>query len=182
MRSATVAGAGLRESSGASPGGEGKCRGREYLRIIYGPEYTLPEHLERLRERRLSLKRSLALCEFALGIEGLEQFVQREPLSRVHECVFGVVALESEPVDPRLYQAGPMTTRVRFRRPDSMTCRSTRRSITWSCCGVGSRRFLRRLRSRSWQREVISERLRDLETDRNSGDSRRSFRSVFEEG
>ena len=94
-----------------------KCRGREYLRIIYGPEYTLPEHLERLRERRLSLKRSLALCEFALGIEGLEQFVQREPLSRVHECVFGVVALESEPVDPRLYQAGPMTTRVRFPPP-----------------------------------------------------------------
>jgi hypothetical protein len=24
------------------------------------------------------------------------------PLRRVHECVFGVVALESEPVDPRL--------------------------------------------------------------------------------
>ena len=79
-----------------------KCRGREYLRIIYGPEYTLPEHLERLRERGLSGKRSLALREFALGIEGLERFVQREPLRRVHECVFGVLALESEPVDPRL--------------------------------------------------------------------------------
>ena len=79
-----------------------KCRGREYLRIIYGPEYTLPEHLERLRERGLSAKRSLALREFALGIEGLERFVQREPLRRVHECVFGVLALESEPVDPRL--------------------------------------------------------------------------------
>jgi len=79
-----------------------RCRGREYLRIIYGPEYTLPEHLERLRERGLSGKRSLALREFALGIEGLERFVQREPLRRVHECVFGVLALESEPVDPRL--------------------------------------------------------------------------------
>jgi PNKP adenylyltransferase domain, ligase domain len=79
-----------------------KCRGREYLRIIYGPEYTLPEHLTRLRERGLSGKRSLALCEFALGTEGHERFVQREPLRRVHECVFGVLALEREPVDPRL--------------------------------------------------------------------------------
>jgi protein phosphatase len=79
-----------------------KCRGREYLRIIYGPEYTQPEQLVRLRERGLSAKRSLALREFALGIEGLERFVQKEPLRRVHECVFGVLALESEPVDPRL--------------------------------------------------------------------------------
>ena len=79
-----------------------KCRGREYLRIIYGPEYTLPENLERLRSRGLSAKRSLALREFALGVEGLERFVRREPLRRVHECVFGVLALESEPVDPRL--------------------------------------------------------------------------------
>ena len=80
----------------------GKCRGREYLRIIYGPEYTLPEHLQRLRERGLSGKRSLALREFALGIEGLDRFVQREPLRRVHECVLGILPLESEPVDPRL--------------------------------------------------------------------------------
>jgi protein phosphatase len=79
-----------------------KCRGREYLRIIYGPDYTAPEHLERLRSRGLGAKRSLALREFALGIEGLERFVRREPLRRVHECVFGVLALESEPVDPRL--------------------------------------------------------------------------------
>lgn len=79
-----------------------KCRGREYLRIIYGPEYTAPENLERLRVRGLSAKRSLALREFALGVEGLERFVRREPLRRVHECVFGVLALESEPVDPRL--------------------------------------------------------------------------------
>jgi PNKP adenylyltransferase domain, ligase domain len=79
-----------------------KCRGPEYLRIIYGPEYTLPEHLTRLRERGLGHKRSMALREFALGIEGLERFVRREPLRRVHECVFGVLALESEPVDPRL--------------------------------------------------------------------------------
>ena len=79
-----------------------KCRGGEYLRIIYGPEYTLPENLNRLRSRGLSAKRSLALREFALGIEALERFVRREPLRRVHECVFGVLALESEPVDPRL--------------------------------------------------------------------------------
>jgi protein phosphatase len=79
-----------------------KCRGREYLRIIYGPEYSFPENLERLRQRGLSTKRSLALREFALGVEALERFVQREPLRRVHECVFGVLALESEPVDPRL--------------------------------------------------------------------------------
>jgi protein phosphatase len=79
-----------------------KCRGREYLRIIYGPEYTRPEHLDRLRSRQVGPKRSLAAREFALGVEGLERFVRCEPLRRVHECVFGVLALESEPVDPRL--------------------------------------------------------------------------------
>jgi protein phosphatase len=79
-----------------------KVRGREYLRIIYGPEYTEPENLERLRARFLGHKRSLALREFALGLEGLERFVRPEPLRRVHECVFAVLALESEPVDPRL--------------------------------------------------------------------------------
>jgi protein phosphatase len=79
-----------------------KSRGPEYLRIIYGPEYSRPESLERLRERGLSTKRSMALREFALGVEGLERFIKREPLRRVHECVFGVLAMESEPVDPRL--------------------------------------------------------------------------------
>ncbi|HLM67384.1 MAG TPA: polynucleotide kinase-phosphatase [Longimicrobium sp.] len=79
-----------------------KCRGREYLRIIYGPEYTEPANLERLRKRGLSHKRSLALRELALGVEGLERFARGEPLRRVHECVFAVLALESEPVDPRL--------------------------------------------------------------------------------
>jgi protein phosphatase len=79
-----------------------KVRGREYLRLIYGPDYTQPAHLERLRERGLGTKRSLATREFALGLEGLERFVHDEPLRRVHECVFAVLALESEPVDPRL--------------------------------------------------------------------------------
>ncbi len=79
-----------------------KCRGREYLRIIYGPEYADPSQLERLRGRGLGRKRSLAVREFALGVEGLERFVRREPLHRVHECAFAVLALESEPVDPRL--------------------------------------------------------------------------------
>lgn len=79
-----------------------KCRGSEYLRIIYGPEYDMPENLERLKNRELSKKRSLALREFALGIEGLERFVNKEPLRRIHESIFGVLALESEYVDPRL--------------------------------------------------------------------------------
>ena len=79
-----------------------KCRGREYLRIIYGPEYTIPANLSRLAGRNLSRKRSLAASEFALGAEALDRFTRREPLFRVHECVFGVLALESEPVDPRL--------------------------------------------------------------------------------
>ena len=79
-----------------------KCRGCEYLRIIYGPEYTLPAYLQKLKRRNVGRKRSLALREFALGIEALERFVRREPLRRVHECVFGVLALESEPIDPRL--------------------------------------------------------------------------------
>jgi len=79
-----------------------KCRGREYLRIIYGPEYMLEDNLSRLKNRSLSIKRNLALNEFALGMESLERFTRREPLYRVHECVFGVLAMESEPVDPRL--------------------------------------------------------------------------------
>ena len=79
-----------------------KCRGRDYLRIIYGPEYAEPSQIERLRERSLGRKRSLAVREFGLGVEALERFVRHEPLHRVHESVFGVLALESEPVDPRL--------------------------------------------------------------------------------
>ena len=79
-----------------------KCRGKEYLRIIYGPEYTQLQHLTRLKRRSLRKKGNLALSEFALGMEGLDRFVKKEPLYRVHECVFGVLALESEAVDPRL--------------------------------------------------------------------------------
>jgi protein phosphatase len=79
-----------------------KCRGREYLRIIYGADYTTQEHMARLKKRSLNRKRNLALDEFALGIESLERFVKDGPLYSVHECVFGVLALESEPVDPRL--------------------------------------------------------------------------------
>jgi len=79
-----------------------KCRGREYLRIIYGPEYLEAANLERLRQRSIGRKSSLARREFALGIEALDRFVANEHLARVHECVFGVLALESEPVDPRL--------------------------------------------------------------------------------
>lgn len=79
-----------------------KVRGREYLRIIYGPEYTRPDNLDRLRGRFLGHKRSLALREYALGLEALDRLADGEPLWRVHEAVFAVLALESEPVDPRL--------------------------------------------------------------------------------
>jgi protein phosphatase len=79
-----------------------KVRGREYLRLVYGPDHTEPQHLERLRQRSLGRKRGLALREYALGLEALERLARGEPLWRVHECVFAVLALESEPVDPRL--------------------------------------------------------------------------------
>ncbi len=79
-----------------------KVRGREYLRIIYGPDYLEPVNLARLRRRALGHKRSLALREYALGLEAVDRLTRGEPLWRVHECVFAVLALESEPVDPRL--------------------------------------------------------------------------------
>nr|WP_279338756.1 hypothetical protein [Sphingomonas sp. BGYR3] len=79
-----------------------KCRGREYLRIIYGPHYDCPANLERLKKRGLGHKRSMALREFALGLEALHRFVEHAPLTRVHQAVFGVLAMEAEPVDPRL--------------------------------------------------------------------------------
>ena len=79
-----------------------KVRGPQYLRIIYGPEYNLVGNIERLRRRNLRTKRNMALREFALGIEGLQRFIEHEPLHRVHQCAFAVMALESEPGDPRL--------------------------------------------------------------------------------
>ncbi len=79
-----------------------KVRGPEYLRIIYGPDYTEPDNMSRLRQRHLGHKRSLALREYALGLEALDRVARGEPLWRIHECVFAVLALESEPVDPRL--------------------------------------------------------------------------------
>jgi protein phosphatase len=79
-----------------------KCRGREYLRIIYGPDYDRPENLMRLKQRGLGTKRRMAIREFALGLEALHRFIEHAPLTRVHQCVFGVLAMETEPVDPRL--------------------------------------------------------------------------------
>lgn len=79
-----------------------KCRGKEYLRIIYGAEYTFPENLEKLKRRNVKGKQRLASREFALGIEALERFVNKQPLRKYHQCVFGILALESEPIDPRL--------------------------------------------------------------------------------
>lgn len=95
-----VHGTGTRSERPVQPGV--KCRGPEYLRIIYGPEYLRPDNLKRLRQRGLGGKRSLALREYALGLESLDRFVAGEPLWRVHEAVFAVLALETEPVDPRL--------------------------------------------------------------------------------
>jgi protein phosphatase len=79
-----------------------KVRGPEYLRIIYGPDYQEPANIERLRKRGLKAKRGIAIKEFALGHEALMRFVEKQPLRKVHECVFAVLAMESEPVDPRL--------------------------------------------------------------------------------
>ncbi|MFJ8106513.1 polynucleotide kinase-phosphatase [Streptomyces sp. NPDC096132] len=95
-------GAVVRDSQGRLVQPGIKCRGREYLRIIYGPEYTRPDNLARLRGRFLNHKRSLAVREYVLGLEALDRLAEGEPLWRVHEAVFGVLALESEPVDPRL--------------------------------------------------------------------------------
>jgi hypothetical protein len=89
-----------RSQGGYAAGGEGS-RPRA-LRIISGPDYTRPDQLERLRQRGVGRERGLAFRERALGIEALERFVRREPLYRVHEAVFAIHALESEPVDPRL--------------------------------------------------------------------------------
>jgi hypothetical protein len=97
-----------RDDPPARPGARGlaqpgiKVRGPDYLRIIYGPDYALPANLARLQDRNLGRKRSLAVREYALGLEALDRVVSGEPLWRVHEAVFGVLALESEPVDPRL--------------------------------------------------------------------------------
>ncbi|MCU1644005.1 MAG: Protein-serine/threonine phosphatase [Nocardia sp.] len=95
-----VTGTGTRSGRPVQPGV--KCRGPEYLRIIYGPEYLRPENLRRLRQRGLGGKRSLALREYALGLESLDRLAAGEPLWRVHEAVFAVLALETEPIDPRL--------------------------------------------------------------------------------
>nr|WP_100423096.1 polynucleotide kinase-phosphatase [Sediminihabitans luteus] len=77
-----------------------KVRGREYLRLVYGPDYT--DSLDLLRSRSLGRKKSLALREHALGLEALSRFVAGDPLWSVHQLAFGVLALESDAVDPRL--------------------------------------------------------------------------------
>lgn len=79
-----------------------KVRGRKYLHIIYGMDYLTSANLGRLKKRNTGTKQKLALKEFALGIEGIQRFVDGESLERVHECVLATLALESDPVDPRL--------------------------------------------------------------------------------
>ena len=79
-----------------------KVRGRDYLRLIYGVDYDMPENLERLRDRAIKSKRIRAIKEHCLGVEALERLVRGEPLRRVHECVAAILAMESDPSDPRL--------------------------------------------------------------------------------
>ncbi|MFY3791119.1 polynucleotide kinase-phosphatase [Ureibacillus sp. MALMAid1270] len=79
-----------------------KVRGKKYLHIIYGMDYLQPENLRRLKERKVGKKQKLALKEFSLGVEGIQRFVNGESISRIHECVLGTLAMESDPVDPRL--------------------------------------------------------------------------------
>ncbi|WP_339168808.1 polynucleotide kinase-phosphatase [Paenibacillus sp. FSL R5-0341] len=79
-----------------------KVRGRAYLHIIYGMDYLAPENLSRLRKRKTSKKERHALMESVLGMEGIERFIRREPVERIHECVLATLSLESERVDPRL--------------------------------------------------------------------------------
>lgn len=64
-----------------------RTRGREYLRIIYGPDYTQEHHLPRLRQRNLRHKRSLALREYALGLEALSRAAKGEPLAGSRSCL-----------------------------------------------------------------------------------------------
>lgn len=79
-----------------------KVRGRKYLHIIYGMDYLSPANLERLKKRNTGKKQKLALKEFALGIDGIKRFVNGDSIERVHECVLATLAMESDPVDPRL--------------------------------------------------------------------------------
>lgn len=79
-----------------------KVRGRKYLHIIYGIDYLQPDNLKRLKQRKTSKKERHALMECALSVESVNRFIRKEPLERVHECVLAALALESDPVDPRL--------------------------------------------------------------------------------
>ena len=81
-----------------------KCRGKEHLRLVYGPDYDAPENRLRLLDRpalaRRRQKHRRILRQFALSIEGVERFVRKEELSRIEECVRGVLSLETREVFP----------------------------------------------------------------------------------
>ncbi|WP_311516876.1 polynucleotide kinase-phosphatase [uncultured Corynebacterium sp.] len=79
-----------------------KVRGRDYLRMIYGPDYLDPARLTALRNRNLAPKRTAALREYALGLDGLDKWVAHAPFYQVHQRALAVLALESEGLDPRL--------------------------------------------------------------------------------
>jgi protein phosphatase len=75
-----------------------KCRGKEHLRLVYGPEYDLPENLVRMIDREALAdrrrKHRRILRQAALSVEAVERFVRQEELSRVRECVRAVLSLE----------------------------------------------------------------------------------------
>lgn len=69
-----------------------KCRGKDYIRMVYGPNYL--NHLDALRQRVTTTKERLAFFEFALGTEGLKRLIDQKPTSQVLECFIATLALE----------------------------------------------------------------------------------------
>jgi protein phosphatase len=79
------------------------CRGPEYLRIILRTGVFVAKEFGAASlarpGRRIDLLPAL-VSRSALSRSNV--FVLKEPLHRTQECAFGVLALESEFVDPRL--------------------------------------------------------------------------------
>ena len=94
-----------------------KCRGREYLRIIYGPEYTAPEHLERLRFSRFRQKASACRKGVCAGYRIPAALCRSRTLATVHLCRFGVLALGGPKLKRRL--APPISVTYSRNHPSS---------------------------------------------------------------
>lgn len=74
-----------------------KCRGKEHLRMVYGPDYDLPERRRELASRESLVNRRAKFREIvkqaAISLEGVDRFIAGEPIERVAECVRAVLAL-----------------------------------------------------------------------------------------